>query len=116
MVPVDVAFSVTEEPWTLSAREMLPPLLAWRVTNPVAVMVFPVVIVMLPGLALSVREKVAPLNGAANVTAWESVTVTLPVVVAMRLGELMEIGPMAPEVEERVTVPEAPVAVTVPVD
>ena len=116
MVPVVVAFSITEEPWTLAAREMLPPLLVWRVTRPVAMMVLPEVTVMLPGEAVSVTENAAPVEGPEMVTAVESVTVTAPEVLAIKLGALMKIGPMAPEVEERVTVPEPPVAVTVPAD
>ncbi len=119
MVPPPVALSVTEEPCTFTfvPSDMDPPLLACKVTRPVAVIVLPSV--MSPGAPLSVRLKEAAVEGSGVVTetALPSVNDILPVDVITKLGELIAsappLPPTSPEPDEIVMVLLVlPVAVT----
>ena len=63
---------------------------------------------------LLVNVNVLPLEVPETVTPVVSVTITLPVLLAMTSGEVMVIGPIAPDAELSITVPAGLVAVTVP--
>jgi hypothetical protein len=111
IVPDVVASSVTDEPETLAARAMLPPLLACRVTNPEAVI--GALTEIIPAVALSVTVKAAPVEAPDMLTVLESVTLTAPVVLATRFGEFKPPSVIAPLPDESIAVPGV---VTVPAD
>src|SRR5262245_17047458 len=116
MVPAPVALRVTDEPCTLSPREMLPPLLACRVTRPVAISVLPAPMVIFPAEPLLVSEKLLPDDGPPSATACESTMVTLPVVLACSVPALVATAfpaPMLPAVET-ITSPVVPIDLPAP--
>jgi hypothetical protein len=87
---LSVAASVTEEPWTLANKEILPPFIAWRLNACCAMIVLldgagrrAEDTLMFPGLALSVKEKLDPVEAPEIVTALRSVMFTEPVVLTM---------------------------------
>ena len=113
MVPVPLVVRVTELPVKLALTAMVPLVPAVSDKTPLALMVLDAV--MLPEApAVSVRLKIAPVDAPLIVTALESLTYTLPVVLAAKLDAAVSIllpdVPTAPEPEARVTVPPVNVA------
>src|SRR5437868_6753257 len=99
-----LAERVTDEPAILALREMLPLVPERRLTGPVASRA--PAMVMLPRLAVLMREKALP-EEAARVTALASASETLPEVLAERLEAFvcMEVvaEPMLPVPEDSVS-------------
>ena len=90
MPPVPLAVMLTVVPEVLALSRIAPLVPACRVRAPLAVM--PLEMVILPLLvAESTRLKIAPEEVPLTVTALESLTYTLPVVLAIRLGALVRI-------------------------
>jgi len=109
MVPVPFAFKVIDEPVTLAFMAIPALVPDWRMTAPEALMVSPLATVMLPPLAVSVMENMAPLKVPVVEKAAESVKYTLPDVLIIGLPAFVRIfapeAPMLPLLENRVNVP-----------